>query len=72
MRVEHGRARVIRSASVVEGGVARNGTIRGSIVNGSAKADMRGRLGSDGFGSGSWVASGAVVSRGYRNAERRG
>lgn len=72
VRIEHGRARFIGTAFVVEGGVARNGAIRGSISNGATTADVRGRLGSDGFGAGTWVASGALACRGYWNAERRG
>ncbi|KQS74612.1 large exoprotein involved in heme utilization or adhesion [Methylobacterium sp. Leaf361] len=72
VRIERGRARFIGTAFVVEGGVARNGAIRGSISNGAATADVRGRLGSDGFGAGTWVSTGALACRGHWNAERRG
>ncbi|KZB99614.1 hypothetical protein AU375_04146 [Methylobacterium radiotolerans] len=72
VRIERGRARFIGTAFTVEGGVARNGAIRGTISNGAATADVRGRLGSDGFGAGTWVASGALACRGHWNAERRG
>ncbi|MGH1588920.1 hypothetical protein ACRBEV_11810 [Methylobacterium phyllosphaerae] len=72
VRIEHGRARFIGTAFVVDGGVAGNGAIRGSISNGAATADVRGRLDSAGFGTGTWVASGALACRGYWNAERRG
>jgi hypothetical protein len=71
VRIEHGRARFIGTAFVVAGGVAANGAIRGSISNGMSTADVRGRLGQDGFGRGTWVASGALQCRGYWNAERR-
>ncbi|MEE7505888.1 hypothetical protein [Methylobacterium mesophilicum] len=72
VRIERGRARFIGTAFTVEGGVARNGAIRGTISNGAATADVRGRLGPDGFGTGTWVASGALACRGHWNAERRG
>ena len=41
VRIENGRARFIGTAFVVEGGVTRNGAIRGSISNGAATADVR-------------------------------
>lgn len=72
VRIENGRARFIGTAFVVEGGVTRNGAIRGSISNGAATADVRGRLDRNGFGAGTWVASGALSCRGHWNAERRG
>ena len=72
VRIENGRARFIGTAFVGEGGVTRNGAIRGSISNGAATADVRGRLDRNGFGTGTWVASGALSCRGHWNAERRG
>jgi hypothetical protein len=72
VRIEHGRARFVGTAFTVEGGVGRNGALRGSISNGSSTADVRGRLGADGFGAGSWVSSGQLQCRGRWNAERRG
>ncbi|MDP4002432.1 hypothetical protein [Methylobacterium sp. NEAU K] len=72
VKIEHGRARFIGTAFVVQGSVAGNGAIRGSISNGSATADVTGRLGPEGFGKGTWSASGALECRGRWNAERRG
>jgi hypothetical protein len=72
VKIEHGRARFVGTAFTVEGGVTGNGAIRGSISNGSSTADVRGRLGANGFGAGSWVSSGLLQCRGRWNAERRG
>jgi len=71
IRIEHGVARFIGTAFTIQGNVAGNGTVRGSISNGTATAIVRGRLGRDGFGAGTWVASGALECRGHWNAERR-
>jgi hypothetical protein len=71
VRIEHGQARFIGTAFTVQGSVAGNGAVRGSISNGTATANVRGRLGLDGFGAGTWVASGALECRGHWNAERR-
>jgi len=51
---------------------ARNGGVRGTIASGiAAIADGAGRLGSTGFGTGTWVASGADACRGGWRPERR-
>lgn len=72
IRIEHGVARFIGTAFTIQGSVAGNGAVRGSISNGTATANVRGHLGQDGFGAGTWVASGALECRGHWNAERRG
>jgi hypothetical protein len=72
IRIEHGRARFIGAAFTVQGSVAGNGAVRGSISNGMATAVVSGRLGGNGFGAGTWVASGSLECRGRWNAERRG
>ncbi|SFM25201.1 hypothetical protein [Methylobacterium pseudosasicola] len=72
VRIEHGQARFIGTAFVVQGSVTRNGVVRGSIASGIATANVAGRLGSNGFGTGTWVASGALECRGRWKAERRG
>ena len=72
IRIEHGVARFIGTAFTVQGSVAGNGAVRGSISNGTATATGRGRIGRDGFGAGTWVASGGLECRGHWNAERRG
>src|ERR1700755_1105567 len=69
IKIEHGRARFVGIALEVQGGVAPNGVIRGTVSNGLATADVRGRLGLGGFGSGRWVASGALECRGHWSAE---
>lgn len=71
VRIEHGVARLIGTPFTIRGNVAGNGTVRGSISNGTATADVRGRLGRDGFGAGTWVSFGALACRGHWNAERR-
>lgn len=71
VRIEHGRARFIGTAFTVDGRVAGNGTVRGAISNGTATANVSGRLGRDGFGAGTWVATGTLECRGHWNAERR-
>lgn len=72
VRIEHGQARLMGTAFVVQGSVARNGVVRGSIANGVGTADVAGRLGPNGFGAGTWAASGALACRGRWRAERRG
>ena len=72
VRIERGRARFVGTAFTVEGGVTGNGAIRGSISNGTTTADVRGRLGRNGFGAGTWASSGLLQCRGRWNAERRG
>ncbi|GJE39992.1 hypothetical protein [Methylobacterium persicinum] len=72
VRIEKGQARFIGTAFTVNGHVARNGSIRGSISNGFGTANVVGRLGANGFGQGTWVASGSLECRGRWNAERRG
>lgn len=72
VRIEHGQAQFVGTTFVVQGSVARNGVVRGSIASGIATADVAGQLGPNGFGTGTWVASGAVACRGRWRAERRG
>ncbi|MCJ2133979.1 hypothetical protein MKK69_07820 [Methylobacterium sp. J-026] len=72
VRIERGRARFLGTAFTIQGSVAGNGIVRGSISGGAATADVRGRLGRNGFGAGTWVSSGALECRGRWNAERRG
>lgn len=71
VRIEHGVARLIGTAFTIQGRVDGDGMVRGSISNGTATANVRGRLDRDGFGAGTWVSSGALDCRGHWNAERR-
>ena len=72
VRIENGQARFVGTAFTVSGQIARNGAIRGSVSSGLATATVVGRLGTNGFGRGTWVASGALDCRGHWNAARRG
>ncbi len=72
VRIEGGRARFLGTAFTIQGSVAGNGTVQGSISSGAGTADVRGRLRRDGFGAGTWVSSGTLECRGRWNAERRG
>ncbi len=72
VRIEGGQARFVGTALAIQGGVMRNGTLKGSISAGGTTADVVGRLGIDGFGKGTWIAAGALACRGRWNAERRG
>lgn len=72
VRVDQGRARIVGTAFAVTGGVTAKGAVKGAITNGAATAQIVGRLGADGFGRGTWTATGALDCRGHWNAERRG
>jgi hypothetical protein len=72
VKIEHGRARFVGTAFTVQGSVTGNGAVRGSISNGNATAQVSGRLEANGFGTGTWIASGSLDCRGHWNAERRG
>ncbi len=72
VRIERGQARFVGTAFTIRGGVARNGTLRGSISAGASTADVAGRLNTDGSGAGTWVSTGSLDCRGRWNAERRG
>lgn len=70
--IENGRARYGGGSDfAISGNVAPNGAVKGSIVRGSDRADVTGRL-SDGSGSGTWKAAGSRACGGRWNAERRG
>jgi len=71
IRIENGVARLIGQPLSIQGTVAGNGAVRGSISNGTATATVRGRLGRGGFGAGTWVAFGTLEGRGHCSAERR-
>ncbi|MCJ2027419.1 hypothetical protein [Methylobacterium sp. J-067] len=72
VRIENGQVRFVGTAFTVNGQVAHNGAIRGSISSGLSTATVVGRLGANGFGRGTWVASGSFECRGRWNAEKRG
>ena len=72
VKIEGGRARFVGTGFTVEGGVTGGGALQGTISNGTSTADVRGRLGRNGFGAGTWIASGLLQCRGRWNAERRG
>ena len=72
VKIAGGRARFVGTAFTVEGGITGGGALRGTIASGTSTADVRGRLGRNGFGAGTWVSSGLLQCRGHWNAERRG
>jgi hypothetical protein len=70
--VENGRARYGGPEGFnVTGGVQPSGAVSGSIIYGSNRADVRGRL-SGGWGQGNWTFVGARRCSGHWNAEKRG
>ncbi len=70
--IEKGEARYGGSEPItVNGKVAPNGGVRGSIAYGDNRADVAGRL-ADGWGSGEWTWAGSRSCSGHWNAERRG
>lgn len=71
VKIERGRARFVGAAFTIAGGDTGTGAIQGSISNGTSTADVRGRLGRNGFGAGTWVSTGLLQCRGRWNAERR-
>lgn len=72
VRIVRGEARYPGGDFSISGRVAGNGAVRASISNGSATANVVGRLGREGTGSGTWSTAGAPGCSGRWNAERRG
>jgi len=56
----------------IDGRVAGNGSVRAVLSRGSDKADVVGRLGRQGTGTGTWNTTGLIGCSGRWNAERRG
>jgi hypothetical protein len=70
--IENGQARYGgQEAFDVTGEVKPNGNVAGRISHGSDRADVNGRLASDGMGAGTWTTSGSRTCTGRWNAERR-
>lgn len=70
--IENGQVRYAGAESfTVSGSVQPNGAVRGAISRGQDRADVVGSL-DDGFGSGTWTATGGRGCGGRWNAERRG
>jgi hypothetical protein len=72
--VQNGRARYGGPENfTVSGQIAANGAVSGVISRGQDRANVKGRVGSNGWGSGTWTASGGSRScSGRWNAEKRG
>jgi len=69
--VDRGRARYAGTADfTVNGSIAPNGTVRASILRGSNRAEVHGRLG-QGTGSGQWRTAASYDCSGHWTAERR-
>ncbi len=70
--IENGRVRYAGEGTfTINGQVARNGAVQGSIAGGSHRADVRGRL-SGAAGSGTWTISGGRSCSGSWSADKRG
>ena len=72
VRIERGQARFVGLPLAIQGGVARNGALKGSIAAGASTASVVGRLNTNGSGTGTWVATGSLECRGRWSAERQG
>lgn len=72
VRINRGEASYPGGDFQVSGRVAPNGRVRATISNALGSANVTGRLGKEGYGSGTWTASGSSQCRGRWNAERRG
>lgn len=72
VRIERGQARFVGTAFAIQGGVTRNGALKGSISAGLSTASVVGRLSTNGSGTGTWVATGSLDCRGRWSAERQG
>ena len=72
--VEGGRARYGGPENFnVSGSISSNGSVSGVISRGQDRANVRGRLATNGWGSGTWTASASSRScSGRWNAEKRG
>lgn len=71
VRINRGEASYPGGDFQVSGRVAPNGQVRATISNALGSANVVGRLAKDGYGSGTWTASGGSQCRGRWNAERR-
>ena len=72
VRIERGQASYPGGDFSISGRVANNGAVRAAISNGSATANVVGRLGRQGTGAGTWSTDGGPGCSGRWNAERRG
>ncbi|WP_375455095.1 hypothetical protein [uncultured Methylobacterium sp.] len=72
VRVQRGEASYPGGDVTVSGRVAANGAVRATISNGSASANVVGRLGRQGTGTGTWSTGSGPACSGRWNAERRG
>lgn len=71
VRIERGQASYPGGGFAISGRVAPSGAVRATISNGSASADVVGRLGAQGVGNGTWSTGSGADCRGRWNAERR-
>ena len=70
--VENGRVRYAGEAGfTINGQVAPNGNVQGSIIYGENRANVRGKLEGN-FGTGTWSIAGSRSCSGNWNAEKRG
>lgn len=72
VRIQRGEASYPGGDFAISGRVATNGSVRATISNGAATANVVGRLGRQGTGAGTWSTQGGPECSGRWNAERRG
>lgn len=72
VRIARGEASYPGGDFSINGRVATNGSVRATISNGAATANVVGRLERQGTGTGTWSTAGGPDCRGRWNAERRG
>lgn len=71
VRIEQGVASYPGGDFKISGRVSPNGAVQATIAGAGGSANVVGRLGSQGFGNGTWKAGGSANCSGRWNAERR-
>lgn len=72
VRIRRGEASYGGGDFNISGRVAADGAVRAVIARDTTSADVVGRLGRQGRGSGTWTTNGLIGCSGRWNAERRG
>lgn len=72
VQIRRGEASYAGGDFNINGRVSQSGAVRAVISRGNDAADVVGRLGRQGTGSGTWTTTGMISCSGRWNAERRG
>ncbi|MDB5590312.1 MULTISPECIES: hypothetical protein [Methylobacteriaceae] len=72
VQIRRGEASYAGGEFNINGRVSQSGGVRAVISRGNDAADVVGRLGRQGTGSGTWSTTGLISCSGRWNAERRG